>query len=194
MERATTELNAEDWLTRHGEALYRYAMRYTAAHNEAEDLVQETLLAAWRSRDRFRGEASERTWLIGILKHKIGDRFRNLGHEHEQSAGDDEDTIEAQFFRANGAWREPPGNWGRDPLDDAQSGAFMESLAKCLGDIPAAQREAFLQRELDGMDAEAAGQSIGVTVNHLYVLLHRARLRLRRCLERTWFRREENES
>lgn len=192
MERATTELDAEDWLARHGDVLYRYALRYTAGRDEAEDLVQETLLAAWRSRDRFRRESLERTWLIGILKHKIGDRLRSVARKHEQLGEYDEDTIDGYLFRANGTWRRPPGRWGCDPLDDAQHDAFMETLSQCLDGIPNAQREAFLLRELGEMGAEAAGQSMGVTVNNLYVLLHRARLRLRRCLERTWFVRGES--
>lgn len=194
VENATTELDAEGWLARHGDVLYRYALRRTAARDEAEDLVQETLLAAWRNLDGFRGESSERTWLLGILKHKIGDQLRGSARAREQPNGDSDDKMEARLFRANGTWREPPGRWGRNPLDDAQCDAFMDTLAACLDGIPRAQRESFLLRELGELDAEAAGRLVGVTVNNLYVLLHRARLRLRRCLERTWFMREDNRS
>lgn len=192
MGRRTPAVDAETWLLRHGDVLYRYALRYTATREEAEDLVQETLLAAWRGRSRFRGEASERSWLIGILKHKIGDRLRSAARDPLGENGVEE--IEARVFRINGTWLEPPGDWGRDPLDDAQCDAFLESVAKCLDDIPEAQREAFLLRELAAMDAESVSQSMRITVDNLYVLLHRARLRLRRCLERIWFAGEENES
>lgn len=67
--RPTNELNAESWLARHGDVLYCYALRYTASLDEAEDLVQETLLSAWRGRGRFRGEGSERTWFLREGRH-----------------------------------------------------------------------------------------------------------------------------
>lgn len=188
---ATTELDAEGWLHHHGDALFRYALRHTGAQDSAEDLVQDTLLAAWYSREGFRGEAAERTWLMGIMKHKVADHVRRQMRTPAQSAGDgSEDDMESRLFRANGMWREPPGRWGGDPLDDAQCDAFMDTLAQCLDGIPDAQRESFLMRELGELDAKATSDLLGVSANNLYVLLHRARLRLRRCLERTWFGRE----
>lgn len=194
MPNAPPQPNAEDWLARHGDVLYRYALRHTRARDEAEDLVQETLLAAWRGHDGFRRDASERTWLIGILKHKLADRARQKARSREEADADSDEALESRVFRANGTWQEPPGRWGRNPLDDAQSDAFLAALNHCLEGMPENQRESFVLRELTGMDAAAAGRTLGVTVNNLYVLLHRARLRLRRCLEHTWFAREDGPS
>lgn len=192
MGRADPTPDAEAWLTNHGDVLYRYARGHAATRDEAEDLVQETLLAAWRGRDRFRGEASERSWLIGILKHKIGDRLRSAARQPVGEGGAEE--VEARVFQANGTWREPPGHWGRNPLDEAQYDAFIDSVSQCLDGLPQSQREAFLLRELGTMDAAAVSQSMEVSMDNLYVLLHRARLRLRRCLERIWFTRGESAS
>lgn len=183
-------LDARDWLETHGNVLFCYALRQTSNRDVAEDLVQETLLAAWRGRHHFQGHATERSWLIGILKHKISDHYRRLARSRE-SLCENADALDTRLFRHNGSWREAPSAWGRDPLDAAQSEAFMTALNHCLQGVPDNQRDAFLLRELGEMDASAVSQSMAISTNNLYVLLHRARLQLRRCLERTWFKREE---
>lgn len=181
------ELKAEAWLARHGDALFRYALRKSGTREAAEDLVQDTLLAAWQGRASFRGAASERTWLMAILKHKANDRLRKQYKAPPQTADGSSDDVENRLFTDAGTWRESPGHWGRDPLDDAQADAFLDVLTDCLERIPASQRESFVLRELGELDARESVAVMGITANHLYVLLHRARLQLRRCLERGWF-------
>lgn len=97
------------------------------------------------------------------------------------------DDIEAEVFRSNGTWREPPGAWAQDPVAQLQRDAFIDALGHCLDGVPPAQRTSFVMRELEGVDAAVASERLGVTPNNLYVLLHRARLRLRRCLEKSGF-------
>lgn len=177
---------AEHWLQRHGDALYAFALARVFDPASAEDLVQDTLLAALQAQHAFRAESSERSWLIGILKHKCIDeiRRRTRSARTQQPYTDD---IEDQLFRADGRWREPPGAWDDEPLQTIQRDAFMTALGRCLEGVPEAQRVSFVMRELHGLDAAAASEQLGVTPNNLYVLLHRARLRLRRCLERSGF-------
>lgn len=180
---------AEHWLQRHGDALYAFALARVYDPASAEDLVQDTLLAALRAQDAFRAEASERSWLIGILKHKCVDEIRRRA----RSARTQEpyaDDIEDQLFRADGRWREPPGAWADEPLQKIQRDAFITALERCLEGVPDAQRVSFVMRELHGLDAAATSERLGVTSNNLYVLLHRARLRLRRCLEKSGFMAE----
>jgi len=177
---------AQQWLQRHGDALYAFALRQVFDPATAEDLVQETLLAALRGQHTFRADSAERTWLIGILKHKCLDeiRRRTRAARAQEPYSDD---IEAEVFRSNGSWREPPSAWAEEPLAQLQRDAFVGALAHCLDGVPHAQRSSFVMRELEGVEAAVASERLGVTPNNLYVLLHRARLRLRRCLEKKGF-------
>jgi len=184
MVHAVPRIDPERWLEEHGDVLYRFALLRTGDPDTAEDLVQDTLLAAWRNHASYRGDASERTWLTGILRHKIADRLRGAAGSFNADAGA---GIEEGLFRADGTWRTAPGSWGEEPISDAQAEAFMDAVAGCLGELAPNQRSCFVLRELDDVDTEEASRQLGVSAGHLYVLLHRARLALRRCLELHWF-------
>lgn len=187
------ELNPEEWLGAHGDPLFRYALGRTGKRDVAEDLVQETLLAAWRGRDGFRAAADERTWLFGIMKHKIDDYFRRLARSGGVHPAPDEDTAldeEDVEFGEDGSWRMRPGRWGSDPLAEMEVDEFWAALNRCVESLPERLRESFLLRELGTLDSAGICGVLGVSENNLYVLLHRARLRLRTCLERHWFQRE----
>ncbi|MGB7756119.1 MAG: sigma-70 family RNA polymerase sigma factor [Salinisphaera sp.] len=187
----STSSAAEHWLQRHGDALYAFALARVFDRASAEDLVQETLLAALRQQHKFRADSSERTWLIGILKHKCIDEIRRRARSARTQEPYAED-VEAQLFRPDGRWREPPGPWADEPLQQVQRDAFIAALGHCLDSVPDAQRASFIMRELHDLDAAAASKQMGVTSNNLYVLLHRARLRLRRCLEKSGFMAERD--
>lgn len=178
----------ERWLDEHGDALYRFALRRTGDPDVAEDLVQETLLAAWQGLDNYRGGSSVGTWLTGILRNKVVDYLRRASRNMERNiAPADDNEIEENIFDAGGNWRHSPGYWGDDPLSTNEADAFMAALDRCLEGLSHAQRSSFVLRELDDIGVKSASECLGVSVNHLYVLLHRARLGLRRCLERHWF-------
>ena len=187
-EEADATLSPDLWVERYADSLYRYAFRRTGRADVAQDLVQDALLAAWRSRDGYRGQASERNWLMGILKNKVVDHFRAAMRRMEDAATDlgADNDIESLLFDERGRWREPPAEWGNQPLAAMESGVFWGVLGQCLERVPTPQREAFLLRDVDGADAAESGRTLGVSANHLYVLLHRARLRIRQCLEHQW--------
>jgi len=182
------ELDAEQWLEAHGDALYRYALHRTGNPDTAEDLVQETLLAAWRGRDSYQGGSSERTWLTGILRHKIADHLRR-GSRQDAMKRDlrDEGSIEDALFKGDGAWRAPPTHWGDDPLALNEAEAFASAISDCLDELSPTQRASFTLREFEDVGVDEASRTLGITANNLYVLLHRARLAIRRCLEVHWF-------
>jgi len=181
-------LDPERWLDAHGDALYRHALQRTGNPQTAEDLVQETLLAAWRGRERYRGEARERTWLIGILHHKVADYVRSQVRMSEVDlALDERHSVEDAIFDEGGAWRTKPGLWGDDPLSTNEAEAFMDTLNGCLENLSPAQKTTFQLREIDNVDISDTTQTLGISRNHVYVLLHRARLAVRRCLEKRWF-------
>jgi len=178
-------VDPERWLDDHGDVLYRFALQRTGNPDTAEDLVQETLLAAWRGRETYRGAASERTWLVGILRHMVTDLLRRRAHNGDASAG--ADTVENALFTREGNWRTSPGDWGDDPLGEAEADAFLDTMSDCLQNLSPDQRTCFLLRELDDADTGEVSQVLDVSANHQYVLLHRARLAMRRCLEIRWF-------
>ncbi len=175
------------WLDRHGDALYRYALMRVREPAAAEDLVQETLLAALRTHSRFAGESSERTWLIAILKNKVIDHFRRYAHEATLPESEDPDAlIDALFEKSSDHWLSFPNAW-QNPDTALENSRFWQVFADCMQGLPARQAQAFALTELEGLDTDDLCKVLSVTSSNVWVLLHRARLRLRECLEQRWF-------
>jgi RNA polymerase sigma-70 factor (ECF subfamily) len=187
---AKDALAAESWLDEHGDALYRYALVRVRNAAAAEDLVQETLLAALTARERFAGQSSVRTWLIAILKNKLIDYLRRHAREAPLADDPDDDLIDAMFQDDPGQhWRSPPSVWA-NPAGALEQTQFWEAFTDCLQQLPPRQAKAFGLCELDGLTGEEACKVLELTASNLWVLMHRARLRLRQCLETRWFGRE----
>jgi RNA polymerase sigma-70 factor (ECF subfamily) len=156
----------------------------------AEDAVQETLLAAFKGRGQFAGRSSERTWLIGILNNKIVDILRRRAREREwDQVGAGDGDLEELLFAADGHWRHAPASWG-DPDAVLEQQRFWAAFIRCLELLPARQAQAFTLCELDGLAGAEAGKVLGLTPTNIWVVLHRARLRLRECLELNWLKAE----
>ena len=184
------------WVDEHGDILFRFALVRVRHPAQAEDLVQDTFLAALKARERFEGKSSERTWLIGILKNKLLDHFRKAGRETsltdlDFSSGEEEAAF-IQEGLSQGKWQRESGprSWGDDPAQSLDQQAFWEAFRHCLSGLPARVAEAFLLREMDGVETEDICRSLQISPNHYWVMLHRARLALRRCLEANWFAKE----
>jgi RNA polymerase sigma-70 factor (ECF subfamily) len=176
----------EDWLSEHGDALYRHAYFRLRDKMGAEDMVQETLLAAFKGRERFAGRSSQRTWLIGILNNKVVDYLRKQAREQSLDQGDLGDAeLEDLLFEADGHWRRPPSSWG-DPDAAFEQTVFWRAFAKCLEELPMRQAQAFCLCEMDGVGGGEASKVLGVSTTNIWVILHRARLRLKECLELNW--------
>jgi RNA polymerase sigma-70 factor (ECF subfamily) len=176
----------EHWLSEHGDALYRHAYFRLRDRMAAEDAVQETLLAALKGRDNFAGRSAERTWLIGILNNKIVDYLRKQAREQSPAQADlGDEELEDLLFEADGHWRHAPSSWG-DPDAALEQKAFWEALVKCLEELPARQAQAFTLCEMDGLGGAETGKVLGIPTTNVWVILHRARLRLRECLELNW--------
>ena len=174
-------------------ALRDYLMRYARLQlrNEAwaEDAVSETLLAALAKPQAFQARSQLKTWLVGILKHKIIDAIRQRSREvvlDSDSDDDRADPLEHMAFKADGHFAEKPADWG-NPERDLQSQQFFAVLEACTEKLPAAQGRLFLMREWLELSSEDICKELSLTPTNLYVQLHRARLRLRECLELNWF-------
>ena len=178
-----------DWVDQHGDALFGYAWLRVRSREAAEDLVQECFVAALGGRERFRGEASERTWLVGILKHKIVDYLRRVprAQDAEESLQRAEQT-ERLAFTDKGFWKARAARWKHDPGRLIENQEFWEVLRRCLGQLPRRLADAFTLREMEQCSSEEVCQVLGLTPTNLWARLHRARLGLRHCLDAHWFK------
>ena len=190
-----TPLDPRVWLERYGDYLYRFAVARVRRSDVAEDLVQETLLAAWRGRDGFDGTASERTWLTAILKRKVIDWLRRQVRERLTiEPGADPDRFEVELFTRRGEWKQAPGLWGRGQHTEAlDREEFWAVFYACLRKLPVRLHDVFTLRYLDETASEVLCQDLGLTESNLWVVLHRARLRMWGCLSRNWFGEEQEE-
>ena len=156
----------------------------------AEDVVQETLLAAL-SGSSFSGKSSLKTWLTGILKHKIIDAIRRKQREPLlASTFDDECDIEdldGLFKAPFGAWDSPPAEWG-DPEQALNRSQFFDIMDFCLEKLPPNTARVFMMREVMGLESDEICKELAITANNLWVILYRARMSLRECLEQNWFK------
>ncbi|MFC1858485.1 sigma-70 family RNA polymerase sigma factor [Thermodesulfobacteriota bacterium] len=182
--------NPETWVDEYGDQLYQFA--FTRVHDSeiAADLVQETFLAGLKSKDRFEGRSSMRTWLTGILKHKIIDHLRKKNREYPVT--DIElyvDTL-GEFFDKSGHWKTGPAKWIANPSKLYEQQEFLEIFYQCLSGLTSRLADAFKLREIDGLSTDEICKVLSITATNLWVLLHRARMKLRGCLERNWFEKE----
>jgi RNA polymerase sigma-70 factor (ECF subfamily) len=178
------ELDPEQWVEKHADLLYRRALLRVRNPAVAEDLVQEVFLAAWRSRQKAGRVASEQAWLFGILRHKIADYFRDQAPD-ERPANELAD-FEQQQFDADHHWKLTPRRWP-NPMESLERREFWSVLHGCTIRLPAKTAQAFVLREVEDLPTSEICEALKVEQNHLFVLLHRARLALRRCLEIRWF-------
>lgn len=178
------------WLTEHGDYLYRYAILQLRDESAAEDAVQDTLLAALSAWDRFSGQSSVRTWLTGILKHKILDIFRKRAKEPQYTpANADPETelanLELALFKANGHWNHKPSAWS-DPETNLDQKRFWTEFIACLENLAPTHARVFHLRELEGLSTENICKELHITSTNCWVMLYRARLALQQCLEAHW--------
>jgi len=180
----------DQWVDRYGDALLQYAVGRVGDRETAEDLVQETFLAAFKARRDFDHRAAFSTWLIAILRRKIIDHYRK---DARTLATTDAKLDEvAPMFDHTGHWAVPPANWRSTPASQAENTEFWQVVRRCLADLPRHLAQAFELRELGMASVQEASEIAGITPRNLSVRLHRSRILLRSCLERKWFAVEPN--
>ena len=178
-------------LQEHRAYLYRYALLQLRDANRADDVVQETLLAAIEGGDRYAGRSSVKTWLTGILKHKITDLFRKQSRETqvpETPPGKDEREFADEFFDSarRDHWHTFPPTW-EDPERSFEQARFWEVFERCNVQLPPQTARVFAMREFMGMDTGDICKELGISSTNCWVILYRARMSLRECLETAWF-------
>lgn len=183
----------ESWVDEHADYLFRYALPRVRDHHAAEELVQETFLAALRAGESFRSKSSPRTWLVGILRHKIMDVFRARDRKGEPESLDESDPAIDALFDGKGRWIKKPEHVEIDPAALQECADFWVVFEDCLGALPELQSQAFSFRVMDDIKSEEICKLLSISATNLWVTLHRARARLRTCLETKWFRSNPGE-
>ena len=176
----------------HRPYLVRYALSQLRDAQLAEEAVQEALLSALESLSNFEGKSSLRTWLTSILRFKVIDLQRRAVHDRTNleptdfAAETGDDAWLDDLFDETGHWRVAPGAWS-NPEAAFEQRRFWEVFERCLDKLPAAGGRVFFKREIVGEETETICKEEGITSSNCWVILHRARLNLRACLEMNWF-------
>jgi RNA polymerase sigma-70 factor (ECF subfamily) len=154
----------------------------------AEDAVSETLVAVLEGAHQFAGRSQLKTWVIGILRHKMIDQLRRFSREVSTDAASEtaEDEIFDTIYAESGGRIEPPRDWG-NPEESFARAEFFDILEVCVENLPATLARIFMMREWLELDTAEICKELGINRAHCFVLLYRARIRLRECLEQKWF-------
>jgi RNA polymerase sigma-70 factor (ECF subfamily) len=181
------------WVDEHGDVLYRYALARVRKPEVAQDLVQETLLAAVRTHERFRGGSTVRSWLYGILKHKLCDYYRKLGRETSFTDLEFLSDECAERFVPEGYWvhMNGPKEWKPEADEVMHRDEFWQTMRDCLGKLPERVATVFMMREMDEIESKEICETLAISDSNLWVMLHRARMALRECLAINWFENPE---
>jgi len=184
-------LSPENWVDQHGDYLFSFALFRVQDQAAAEDLVQETFIAALQNYKNYKGQASERTWLTAILKNKLIDYLRK--QIREQPTDDIERflNMSEDLFNAAGKWVNGPGKWSFAPSVLYDKKEFWQALRRCLELLPKRLAQAFILREMDGMSHQEICKVLGISSSNSWVILYRARMGLKKCLGTSWFDRDE---
>lgn len=181
------QLDPNKWVELYSDYLFNYTISRVNSRDMAQDLVSETFLAGLKSMKNFKGEASERTWLISILKRKIIDYYRKINSnkgkaEVRMNYNEDGDS--------DGDWLEervadPFDKTAEDTLENSELG---DAIHKCLGKLPRKQAEVFKMKTILGYETEVICNELNITASNLWVIIHRARTAMASCLEENWFK------
>lgn len=185
-----TEKHAEasKWVNDYSDMLYAFAVQRTGNAHLSRDMVQETFLAAWKNYDSYKGEASVKNWLFAILKNKMADHYRKAAtrftDELNTSAGYD------PFFDADDHWSREyyPKDWKADYMSTTETKEFYGVLDKCKSKLKEIQQAVFFMKYVDGLKSTEICKMLQLSESNYWVIMHRARVQLRACLEMNWFK------
>jgi RNA polymerase sigma-70 factor (ECF subfamily) len=175
------------WVDEHADFLFRYAVPRLRDRHAVEEVLQETFLAALEAVAGFRGDSSPRTWLVGLLRRKIADHYRKRYREGEGESIDTTDPTIDAWFDEKGGWIAQPKGCELDPAELQERTDFWAVLQSCLQALPERLATAFTLRVVDDRKPDEVCKVLSITPTNLWVALHRARARLRACLEANWF-------
>ncbi|MDC1221046.1 sigma-70 family RNA polymerase sigma factor [Salibacteraceae bacterium] len=180
------QLPPDTWIDKFSDQMLGFAVTRVRDRDTAKDLVQESFFVALRSKDQYRGELSEKNWLYLILRSRILDHYKKKKEVLEsQMKGSEGDEVNENFME-NGAWNmdAAPKEWEADRM--VESKEFMEVLDQCRDRLSELQQAIFTLKYIDGESSEDICKELDITSSNYWVLVHRAKLQLRNCLEIKW--------
>jgi RNA polymerase sigma-70 factor (ECF subfamily) len=180
-------LNSDEWVKLHADFLFNYTISRINDREIAKDLVQDTFIAGLKSMENFQGLASERTWLVSILKRKIIDYYRKINSAKGKA------EIRMNFYTEGdkeGEWIEEraPSNWSNQTDKSIENDELNTVLEKCIDNLPEKYAMVFRMKTIQEFETEDICKELNITSSNLWVIIHRARTQLRKCLEDNWFK------
>ena len=183
----THELNPQLWVKNHGDYLYNFAYYRVNNKEVSEDVVQETFIAALKAQKSFRGESTELTWLLSILKRKVIDYFRKVSSGKERTVSDYTLPFQDEgMFEGHWLVNRLPKDWSTDADSSLNQEEFQQILEVCLSLLPPKWRSVFVLKFMEELNSDEVCKEAGCTPSNFWVIIHRARLKLRECIENKW--------
>lgn len=181
-------LNPDNWIDAYADYLFNYTITRVNDADKAKDLVQETFFAGLKSMKNFEGKASERTWLISILKRKIIDHYRKINSNKGKA------EVRMNFYsdgEREGDWIEErvPQSWSSETDSNIETEELGVTLQDCIERLPEKYKIVFEMKTIQGFETEDICNELDITSSNLWVIIHRARTQLRRCMEDNWFKK-----
>jgi RNA polymerase sigma-70 factor (TIGR02943 family) len=179
-------LNPDTWIDKYADYLFNYAVVRVNNEDVAKDLVQETFFAGLKSAKNFQGKASERTWLIAILKRKVIDYYRKINSKKGRA------EVRMNFYNEGeneGSWIEErvPQSWDNETEKLIENEELKSQLDVCLDYLPEKYAMVFRMKTIQEFETEEICKELDITASNLWVIIHRARMQLRKCMEDNWF-------
>ncbi|MCI2229432.1 sigma-70 family RNA polymerase sigma factor [Polaribacter sp. MSW13] len=179
-------LNTDKWIDNYADYLYNYAVSRVNNSDLAKDLVQDTFFAGLKSAKNFQGKSTERTWLVSILKRKVIDYYRKINSKKGQA------EVRMNFYNDGeneGDWIEErvPQSWDNQSERDIENEELKEQIERCIDNLPEKYAMVFKMKTIQGFETEEICKELEITPSNLWVIVHRARTQLRKCMEDNWF-------
>ncbi|RLD40616.1 MAG: RNA polymerase subunit sigma-70 [Bacteroidetes bacterium] len=183
----TDLINPKLWISNYGDLLYNYAYSRLSSSTIAEDLLQDTFVSALKSMENFRGDSTEKTWLFSILKRKIIDYYRKSSTRNEISESKYKNPFkEDGFFEGHWDNNRGPSNWSNAADGQIHQNEFQAIMEMCLALLPEKHKAVFVLKVMEDIETNKVCKETGCTASNIWVILHRARLQLRECIEKNW--------
>ena len=185
-ENSSNAINPQIWVEKYHDFLFRYALSRLREADLAEEIIQETFLAALHSQKYFRGMASEKTWLVSILKRKIYDHFKKVNRDRQLNVTPPMESIRMDVFDRKRGAAVKSSIWFLDPSTAYEQKEFLKIIKEGLSELPGRLAQVFILREIIELSSREICELMDISICNLYVMMHRARKRMGHSVQLKW--------